>query len=600
MGWFRSPCAKAQFLRELRVRYGFGPIVGLVLDPFEFRSHGKDWKNIEQLEAVVEFFVNFRPDPPAGGDTWGDPWAANAKPLDDDHAQYVKVNLGPVQGTAAYVPDPKKAPNVIKLDGEPDLGGVIVNPDPAHNPVPAGALAPPAGYPQLKSFLYDTLLLDEDDKKRRPSQLYRITAVDNGRAEKTVTLDPTDLPPKLDGKKSRWTINQRPIIVVIDPLGARQNDHGQPTVWQGKTAKVLGTDAKNAQWTVLDLEDLSQTQSLARVNLRFDTIYLADDDVNAHRPARTYRIMALGPQPQNFPGPPTSAEHARRISVEGVPVLPATGSRWHLPAGLSGAMPNLAYDLGTPVPGGAPNPAQRVARGFDHYDAVLFIVHGGQIRGSFRWSSFTSRDHGTWSGGSWWESLSSIRGNARYYFSSYRSGGDFKNYTLAVIDANPPPYGLDPKPPHAITGHAGRDTVQQARFYFGTPNLPNPNDDILQDHIRMDAKGEIRLHRGSINRGAPTALIPNGRAGTGSAGCLTSPAYVQMRTSLVRLFETEYRKFYGQVDQQVHKLIQHGATNQGSQDLYNGIVGNGLAQGDWDDKLVGILWLIRPDEPPLS
>src|SRR5438132_4394767 len=103
MALCRSLCGKAQFLRELHVRAGFGSVTTLLNDPFNFRSDdfidgAPGWKNIEQLEAVVEFYTNFRPKP--APDKFGDPWAVNpagdstAAPLDDDDAEYINVNLG--------------------------------------------------------------------------------------------------------------------------------------------------------------------------------------------------------------------------------------------------------------------------------------------------------------------------------------------------------------------------------------------------------------------------------------------------------------------------------------------------------------------------
>jgi len=110
-----------------------------------------------------------------------------------------------------------------------------------------------------------------------------------------------------------------------------------------------------------------------------------------------------------------------------------------------------------------------------------------------------------------------------------------------------------------------------------------------------------------------------------------SPDLVLMRNLRVKLYEADFREFYGvpqaNVDSQVHKLnLSLGAVAQ--QDLNDGTRSRGhaevaivdrhntasealwnaappppaagLAATDWDGKLRGITWVIRPDEPPLS
>src|SRR5262249_47903475 len=88
----------------LRARHGFSSAVSA----FEFDSN--DSQNLFQLEAVVEFFVNFP-----------DPWAQGARPVDVaadnspiDHATLV------LTGDSAS----KLSSGSIQLDGTPDLGKV--------------------------------------------------------------------------------------------------------------------------------------------------------------------------------------------------------------------------------------------------------------------------------------------------------------------------------------------------------------------------------------------------------------------------------------------------------------------------------------------
>lgn len=124
----------------------------------------------------MEFFANFRP--PSLGPCRPTPSATPGQPTprtsNDTDPDYINVSLGVINGTAAEVaPNPGGA--VIKLDGNPDLSGVIV--DRANNPTVGPA--PPAGapLPQRRQYLYDTLWLKEGSA--RSSKTFRIVAVDN-------------------------------------------------------------------------------------------------------------------------------------------------------------------------------------------------------------------------------------------------------------------------------------------------------------------------------------------------------------------------------------------------------------------------------------
>jgi hypothetical protein len=610
--WWGPTSAKGQFLRRLHKRVGHP--FPLSLDPsFRFDADGERWKNLSQLEALVEFYANFP-----------EPWGTN-EPRKPGDAGYVTINFREPRGRSATV----RPGNIVHLDGDPDLRDVI--PNPANNlPLP-GAPGSAPNYPQRLTYLYDTLWLGAD--RTRPSRTYRILGVDNN--EKTVTLDAE---PDFNGDESNWRLNRRPIIVIVDPFGPRvrrtTNADGLPirtVTLSGARATVVRTvdipDPTDPNLTIpgttLQLDGTQAAQPLIRINPNFDTIYLSTDtEISADRPGAAYRIVAVD-------------QNAREITVIGRPDLEGGSSPWEIPAGVSGVPPHLQYRLV------APPPALRQSRGFDHYDGVLFIVYRGRIAGRrlYRWSSFTSRDYGPWPTpvlapwpnlpppNAWQQALSSIRGNAQYCYSSYRSGSAFRNYALAVVDIvrgpNSGRHGLVPAPPHEIhaPGGAARDRVAEARFYFGTPSPPAAAalgadldqrvwaDDAVAPPPPTAGKARIRLHQGNVTG---TAQIPC----SGSAGCLVSPQYTEMRTELVQLFEEEFREYYGPdpalpagapppSDAEVHKLIEHAQTIAGSMNLYNGTLpapnaGVTLAQADWDDKLVGTLWLIRPDERPVS
>lgn len=558
--WWGPTSAKGQFLRRLHRRVGH-PFLLSFDPPFRFETAGQRWRNLHQLEAVVEFYVNFP-----------EPWGAGQVPRKPGDPAYVPVSLGEPRGSSATV-----AGTVVQLEGNPSLQELVVHPPDAANPVVGPAVA--AGYPPRRRYLYDTIWLGGD--RARTSRMYRIMQVDDD--AKTVTVDAA---PMLREQTSNWRVNRRPIVVMIDPFGARVR--GAITL-SGAGATIVGPDPLDATRTIVQLDAGAQ---LERVNDGFDTIHLpSDQSTSLDRPGTIYRIFGTN-------------QAARQVTVIGSPNFGGGTSNWEIPAGVSGGLPPLAYDLG---PHHAPANADRQSRGFDHYDGALFIVHRGRIsgRGMLRWSSYTSRDKGPWNMANWPQALSSVRANARYYYSAYRSADDFKNYTFGVIDAVASRGGLTPVPPHAPAPPAVdlvADNIADARFYFGTPaallGLPAAVAP-LDGRVTTDANGKslIRFHRGS----------QNGRVGTGSDGCIVSPSYVDMRSELVRRYEADYEEFYGPgaLDGEVHKLLQFATTNAGSENLYNGMLappnaGVTLTAANWNDRLCGVFWLIRPDERPLG
>ena len=302
----------------------------------------------------------------------------------------------------------------------------------------------------------------------------------------------------------------------------------------------------------------------------------------------------------------------RTIAVDGAPSVPAAGSRWHIPAGISetpampaagspwgnsgpGIVPRLEYAL-TPPAGGA----------WDHYDAALFVLHKGEVQEAYRFTTYTSRRQAG-------DQLSSIRGNRRYVYSSIRSSGDgatFRNFNFQVVDGASSLNGL--------VFNTAADRVSDARFYFATQVPPGGTDPV--PHVTsLGGNQHIRFHQGSHGPGA---------SGTGSAACNVSPDFPLFRNLLVKLYEQDFKEFYGvayaDVDPEVHKLnlsdgavakqsLAHRTSDRGHADkqaadtmhasaqaLFNTAGANGLADTDWEIKLRGNVWIIRPDEPPIS
>ena len=497
---------KRLWQNRLLSRVGHAP-AGSTDPPFEFDD--LDWQNLFQLEAVVEFYANY-----------DDPWAPNAQPRPpSDEDNYIPVDFLDPTGTAA-----RAAGREVTLDGNPRY------------------------LRRMRTRLrtrYDTLFL-ENDTVRPPRPYLIINVHEDNIGQTIVTLDPNGPEPTLTGETSPWWINLRPVLVIIDSFGLRQDHLG---LLKGKSAKVVSPNNPNR----LTLQDLP-SPNLSRVNPNFDTIYLPADTA---RLSRTYRIIGV------------NNDAAHTVTLDGNPILDGGSSAWHIPAGISGEHPMLDYDLG-PVAKGT---------GFDHYDGVLFVLQNGEVLYKCPWSSFTSRNYAAGH-----QSLSSIRGNRRYDFSSYRSSADpqhptgppFRNYCFKVVDAG-----------------ANYDGVREARFYFST-QVGDDSIPVGDNRTPLEAaplgKTRIRLHRGNIS---------SQHGGTGSAGCLVSPDFYNLRDLLIDLYEDEYAALRGRADAEVLKA--YGLGHNGSVRLWTNTQGNAnprLTSQNWVNKIVGTLWVIRPDERP--
>lgn len=367
----------------------------------------------------------------------------------------------------------------------------------------------------------DRIVLDTD--RGRLNKEYLINSFDN--EADTLMLDGT---PDLVNNKSEWHIDL---------------DNG------GTLRGLMATVARDRIHLDIPPIPAGTIDQLSRVNKRFDTVYLPNDRI---RPSKTYRILDIN-----------NANDI--ITIDGEPDLDGGQTAWYIPAGLSGELPALAYNLH-----GGPHAA---IRGYDHFDGALFIIKDGTVRGTgpFRWNTYTKRHNVAKS-----QNLSSIRGNQHYDFASYRSGNAFKNYSFLVRDH----------------GEA-YDGVRENRFYFGrehydtdysvTPDSAAPGTNPVDGG---PGKTEIRLHF-SINNGA----------GCSSAGCVVSPVYYAFRQLMVQLYQVDYAAAHGGANNADINQIGNATTRPASEALYNA---NPAGTLGWRDELEGNLWIVRPNERPLS
>jgi len=554
-GWWGRGDSKRQFLRRLHKRFGT-PWPLTLEDGYVFETGRNRWRNLDQLEAIVEFYVNFR-DP---ANTPCGPWRLNAQPISPGDAGYRTVSLRPPRGSTATL----GANNWITLDQGTDLSLVLPNPAPAANPAEPN-FTQNAGYPDPRRFLYSTIHL-EADTARPSSKRYRIMEVDV--AGRRVRVDAA--PAFGAAVTSKWSIRTPPTLVVIDPVGVRQ--YANAPHLRGSQAQVQTSGAQA-------LVDLDGGPNLSRVNVHFDTIYFATDSRTGRgRPFKAYRILEL-----NVGG------IAGRIRVDGDPSLDGGRSPWHIPAGLSAdTVPaGMNYDLDPPV--------ARRHLGYDHYDGLLFIVDDGAVVDWFRWTSYTSRQHGPWepSKGAfgavdgWDQSFSSIAGNTAYFYESFFSQGSyFRNYSLAVRDVTLTNGGP--------TQNRAADAVANAWYYFGTPQANvTLNAVVTQDLAPAAAAGKthIRIHRGTLNG-----------SGSGSDGCVVSPVCAQFKSQLIARYNQHYTAFHGpgSIDTQLPRICATPVCENATYGPPDAPQWPGSAQipaADWNLKLAGIFWLIRPDEP---
>ncbi|MBW7885024.1 MAG: hypothetical protein H3C34_20785 [Caldilineaceae bacterium] len=398
----------------------------------------------------------------------------------------------------------------------------------------------------------DTIYLEAD--KGRASRTYRITAVDA--SSNQVTLDTA---PALNGAaSSAWRIVGRPVLVLIDPFGPR----------------IQGTNAVlNATGTNQIRLDVDQTL-FDKINKdNFDTIYFYDDTTSQSFRPRTYRIIDTG---QDTTG-------NLWVETNETPTFPNGSSAWGIPAGIGGVLPPLQYNLGdarADCP--ANNSSCGSGQGLDHYDGVILVVNDGAIVGRFRWTSYTSRNYDAGS-----QNLSSIRGNALYHIASYRSNNDFINFAFAVVDG-----GAVVKTNTSWlflpvdTNSAGPyDGVRENRFYFGNTITADTAGPGTNPATGGNGKTEIRMHYG--NR--------QSNKGTGSAGCQVSPEYFNLRRRLIELYEDERRKL-NLADDGVVAQIRQAVTLDDSRTLHGSLTNS----ADWNGKVAGFLWVIRPEERPLG
>jgi hypothetical protein len=396
----------------------------------------------------------------------------------------------------------------------------------------------------------DTLLLESEGT--RPGKQFRIMDVPGGQR---VTVDAA---PQIGGGTSAWRIFDSPTLIHIDSFGAR----------------LHGANAVSASAQAIELQGLSdlQIQALAQVN-PYETIALGTATASSGA-ARIQQVPVID-----------RTARTARLAVDRPVALPAGGAAWTIPAGVGGVQGFLSKK--------PKNPASN-QWGWDHYDGMLFLVGGGEVRCAFPWTSYTSRklDHK----GRGTRFHSSIKGNRHYRFATIFSRNLYINVAFSVIDPEGVPRGRrqTPRPPdngrpgiapvetlatlvgkyqniyfiqaapprfsvgsiHSVdrTNNTLRvhkstaaavpasptpywllvyDGARGARFYF----KPTFDDDTAPPDTAVPfgpnelGKGGIRIHHGGFGT-------------NGSQGCQVSPYFMRLRMALIDYHKEVNRTYY--------------------------------------------------------
>lgn len=580
---FRSLGEAQKYLYWQQLHYRFSTrIANSAQPPFEFNDD--DAANIFQLEAVVEFFLNFTdpllpgaiPRKPSLGTITGTNATAlgfwvtlnDADVVDfaqivaNEHFVYLPGSTTKTSRSFRIV-DIDPTNKAVRLHQAPNLGTAASSwvvdlykkvdfLDP-YGSVTAvnGAVVSLAGAPNLRDVVpdHDFISLTLADGSL---QHLMITAVDP--VAMTVTTDSA-----APSSATAWTIALSPKLVLIDPFGARPV---LDSLYRRDIDYRASVDATDATKVVLGQTNTSNAYpDLRGVNTRkYDSIYLESD---AARPQKVYRIVGIEAQTIG------SLSVRNVVQLDGSPDFGTAGlSHWQIPAGVGGKVDNLAgFSLGPDA-----QTATTFTYGRDQYDGQLFIIHRGEILTSWRWGSLTSR-HALDVGPVTY--TSSMRGNKEFdYYSVKSPGGDsgarFRNFAFNVVDR----YEAN------NTNYIG---VGEARYYF---NNPVTSDSVAPGGLPGAAgKTSCLLHRGSLASAN----------GSGSGGCLVSPNYYHLLHTLVQI-EIDRRELTAQTaSTALTALLNNSTTIEGPKGQYDIV-----ASGDWDRELVGAIWLIRPEELPLN
>jgi len=216
----------------------------------------------------------------------------------------------------------------------------------------------------------------------------------------------------------------------------------------------------------------------------------------------------------------------------------------------------------------------------DTYSAVLFLVHHGEVKAWYRWSTYTCHK---WECRAYvhCELASSVTGNQVYFLRSRTSTSKSEKTRLYIN------YGF-------ILSDTSGGWYVPGRYYF-RPGIPL--DDGTAPYDTYANKSGVMIHLGE------TVAIDDTHSNTsynGSGGCLVSPSFPKLRNKMIDLFwEDELNKL--PADRETGPLFLRNRTNSDCRKIRKGDIkmddGTIYKMSNWDGKIEGRCYVIRPDEP---
>lgn len=376
-----------------------------------------------------------------------------------------------------------------------------------------------------------------------------------------------------------------PLVTAADAINsAQQRLYPAPALYEAKQRLSL-TDQQwgivgNAQ-KALYWDQLLRSSGHSTTGTPF--VFNVDDMGNPFQLEAVAEFFMAWPEPASGIAPPAPNPQQPPIQVNlqdgdwnlvlidpfhhptlGNPPLPKPD--YHL--GQHTAPNNVRCDSANPMP--SPFNA-------DTYAAVLFLVHHGEIKEWYRWTTYTSHK---WEGQVKptkkrpylhleCELSSSIRGNDVFHLRSATASKDryYINYGFLLSTV--------------LNG-----TSVPARFYFRTTM---PMDDGTVPNDAAANKTSVMIHIGE------SASKRTWSAYNGSGGCLVSPNFPRLRNTMIELFwQDELKKPAASRDTRP-LFLRHLKHSQASA-IH--IDDKGRARdNNWNNKIRGLCYVIRPDEP---
>jgi hypothetical protein len=577
--------------------------------PFSFND--KDPNNVFQIEAVVEFFVNFNePLTPnaeprtrelpvlsgasatvSGASSTAGYWVTLSEPtVTSDNFAKIIANDHFIF-LAESTTKPGRTFRIIEVNTANRSVRVYGNPTLANSPTgwsidlykKVDFLDPAGETPD--SINGNTINLDGNPDLRnvRPDHDYIVLnffGVETPQYLKITAINPSAHSIVTDGQANPnavitdWAIRSSPHLVLIDPFGARPKLDSQYRSVDFRASKHPTSPTR----VILGQPNSSNSYpNLDRVNIKkFDSIYFEADTA---RQSRTYRIVNLETQTVG------STVVRNVVELDGEPNFSLdTLSHWQIPAGIGG---QLAIIGGLAL---GPDPVVPLAdeyntaynKGYDQYDGMLFLVYGGDVNTSrhteivnpnkrkvdhpkihagWRWTSYTSRIHTGGTSPAEVRLKSSMRGNKEYDYQSIKADSAYKNFAFNVVDR-----------------YETYNGVSEARYYFENPVA---DDSVAPGHVPSDdGKTSCYFHRGD--------QIGDD---TGSGGCLVSPLYFELLHTLAQI-ERDSRELLGDaIPGWLTLILDNSLYLLDPASQYSAIT-----DIQWNNQLKGTVWLIRPEQ----